>query len=331
MSILPIYKCPTKILLIDDNKRYLENLHINLEKSDHTYSLFNNPLDALEYLNIQYEPDYWTDRFITQSSNPCRSYEEWNLNFQLYHLPLEIYNPKRFEQISCIVVDYSMPGMNGIELCRKIKNPFIKKILLTGDADEQIAVEAFNSGIIDYFIPKATPLVYQKLDDAIKRLSIKYFVDLSSTAYNIVVRNNLNTSALIESNFSKLLRHNIKKYNIVEYYLFESFGCYIMLDAKGKSYGFFIYPESDIKDVLDDIKETSSWRDFFNSSPKIMCYHKMKEPNFPQEEEKKKYLQKATLFDGENNKYYWVITDKNLDIEKNKIVSFSDFKGKFYN
>lgn len=54
-------------------------------------------------------------------------------------------------QIDCIVCDYGMPEMNGIELCRRIREtsdvPFI---IYTGRGSEEVASVAFDAGADDY-------------------------------------------------------------------------------------------------------------------------------------------------------------------------------------
>ena len=52
-----------------------------------------------------------------------------------------------------IITDYDMPGMNGLELLKQIKefNREIPVIFYTGQGSEQIAREAFVNGAVDYF------------------------------------------------------------------------------------------------------------------------------------------------------------------------------------
>jgi CheY-like chemotaxis protein len=45
-----------------------------------------------------------------------------------------------------LVVDYSMPQMNGVEVCEALRHLPCKKILFTGAADEKVAVERLQSG-----------------------------------------------------------------------------------------------------------------------------------------------------------------------------------------
>ena len=53
---------------------------------------------------------------------------------------------------SCIVSDIRMPGMNGIELIRKLKSEKLNcpVILITGHGDVALAVEAMKAGAIDF-------------------------------------------------------------------------------------------------------------------------------------------------------------------------------------
>ena len=53
---------------------------------------------------------------------------------------------------SCIVSDIRMPGMNGIELVRKLKDegPNCPVILITGHGDVALAVEAMKAGAVDF-------------------------------------------------------------------------------------------------------------------------------------------------------------------------------------
>ena len=56
--------------------------------------------------------------------------------------------------VDCIVSDYEMPGMNGLEFLQTIQDhheevPFI---LLTGRGDEEVASEAIASGVSDYLL-----------------------------------------------------------------------------------------------------------------------------------------------------------------------------------
>ena len=58
-----------------------------------------------------------------------------------------------------VVSDMRMPGMNGIELLTRVKSlyPDTVRIMLTGNADQETAIEAVNSGRIFRFLTKPCP------------------------------------------------------------------------------------------------------------------------------------------------------------------------------
>lgn len=61
------------------------------------------------------------------------------------------------ENFDCVLIDYRMPGMNGLEGAEMIKQNSrseIPIVMLTGEGNEMIAVEALKNGIHDY-LPKS--------------------------------------------------------------------------------------------------------------------------------------------------------------------------------
>jgi PAS domain S-box-containing protein len=58
----------------------------------------------------------------------------------------------RNESIDCIVSDYDMPTMDGLELLTEVraKDPDFPFILFTGKGSEEIAAEAISNGVTDY-------------------------------------------------------------------------------------------------------------------------------------------------------------------------------------
>jgi PAS domain S-box-containing protein len=56
------------------------------------------------------------------------------------------------KDVDCIIGDYKMPGMNGLELLEKCRetDPDIPFILFTSKGSEDVAMEAINAGVTDY-------------------------------------------------------------------------------------------------------------------------------------------------------------------------------------
>ena len=72
---------------------------------------------------------------------------------------------------ACIVSDIRMPGMNGIELVRKLKSDGVAcpVILITGHGDVAMAVEAMKAGAVDF--------IEKPFDDAVLLGAIRAALD----------------------------------------------------------------------------------------------------------------------------------------------------------
>lgn len=57
----------------------------------------------------------------------------------------------------CILLDYSLPGRNGVAVLEEIRkfNPFVAAVMLTGQGSEMVAVDVMKAGAQDYFVKGA--------------------------------------------------------------------------------------------------------------------------------------------------------------------------------
>src|SRR5690606_37938478 len=99
--------------------------------------------------------------------------------------------PERFDVISVIVVDFSMPTLTGVEfidqLRERVKNKFAKIIMATGEADHGLAVQLFNEKKIDKFFLKNEDGLEEKINAAINEMQKAYFLDLCTTLFSSIV------------------------------------------------------------------------------------------------------------------------------------------------
>ncbi len=80
---------------------------------------------------------------------------------------------KKTPDLALIVSDYRMPGMNGIEFLELVRtnNPDITRILLTGAADFEMALDAINKGHIFRFLlkPCSSEILFAALLDGLRQ------------------------------------------------------------------------------------------------------------------------------------------------------------------
>ncbi|NCX93890.1 MAG: response regulator [Gammaproteobacteria bacterium] len=118
---------PTTVLLVDDDQVALM-ANKGLISKYAVCKAFLSPMMADSYLKKTHLSDF-ADR--------CKKVRSPNINTHnqdlLSEIYKEIYNPARFQQISVAVLDYQMPGMNGLQLASLIRkrHPHIKILTRT--------------------------------------------------------------------------------------------------------------------------------------------------------------------------------------------------------
>ena len=168
-SLTPSFH-PTTACFIDDNESFMAGLALVLPA--HMSSVaFYDPVSALEYVNRHQEKPSLADRCF---SNAKQSREHL-FRLDTDQMEQETNIIERFDRLSVVIVDYSMPTLNGLQFCEQIRDPQVGKVLLTGVADEKMAVEAFNAGIIDRFISKSHPLASEHISEYSREMQRIYF------------------------------------------------------------------------------------------------------------------------------------------------------------
>ena len=242
VELLPYYH-PTTVAMVDDNQPFLQAFSLHLDERDSTI-LFSSPEACLTIINNRSQ--------MTPLDRRCLSWYEDGagdiIRLDLTLIEREISNLERFADISVVVVDYAMPQMDGLEFCRRIRNNRVKKVLLTGVADESIAVQAFNDGLIDRFLLKSDPDIINKINTVLHDLKQRYFREVSAGIQG--------TLALRSPEFMKdpvfiaWFRDLLSQTGAVEYYYVEDPPGMLLVDNDGGLKRLAVYTTQEIERVL---------------------------------------------------------------------------------
>ena len=93
-----------------------------------------------------------------------------DLIVETFNHPYEILERIKETHYDCILSEYTLPEMNGVELALKVKEfkdiPFV---LYTGRGSEEIVLEAFAAGVDGYVRKEADPEHYEKVAREIRK------------------------------------------------------------------------------------------------------------------------------------------------------------------
>ena len=162
---LAFHHRPGSVVLLDDVPEYLDMLADGLGRYWNVKT-FGSGADCINFL--QQEPPRWEADFWAQQ----QILEKWHGGQRLIPQILKYWADSldRYELTKVCVVDYLMPGMDGMEVLDELRGWPGYRVMLTGAFDNALAIEAFNSGLIDQFLLKHSVEFTQHLQDIVTAL-----------------------------------------------------------------------------------------------------------------------------------------------------------------
>lgn len=310
---------PTQVILIDDYSPFLNKMVKGLRHPFSTYIPFTDPFEAIELINHRSQK-----KVIEQIPSKTDSLVNGNLeSFEDL-----IYEKTRFEQISTIIVDYDMPGINGIEVCKQISSPHIQKILLTGAASDQLALQAFNDKTIDYFIHKTQPNLLDEIKKLIGLAQNKYFSSLFYPLTHSTTYEYLDTAGITDSAFIEFFHTFIKEKEICEYYLLDSVGTYLLLNEEGQPSILFLFDEVTLTGQIEMIPVAEQTKEIIqdlDNYKKAICYYEFEDSPSYNVSQWKDFLFPLHTIQG-NQPYYWAYAPTVPYLKTEDVISFKDYK-----
>lgn len=328
---ISICRYPTTIAAVDDNKSFLTQLKTRLMEVEGLPCIaFGEPQKALQFFNNDYTPNPFINHCLVQEEDSSPDHVVADLNVRAIHQ--EIYNPQRFAEITTLLVDYAMPGLDGLNFCRKLKGSMIKIIMLTGEAGKDIAVQAFNEGSIDRFIMKSEPDLLGVLIKTIRELQTDYFLRLSEIALNKISGFSEKRLAFLEDPvFVNFFHQLCYKHQVAEYYLMDNQGSFLFMNAAGEASWLAVANELQMHSyylLAEDDNAPAAILTALKNKQKIPYFHSEKD-FMVRPAEWQNYLHPAQTLSGKETYYYAYIDNPEIyqlhDDTHKKIISYQQY------
>ena|SRR3990167_2117340 len=241
-DLIPTCYFPSMVLFLDDGNDFLLNVVLQLDERV-AYRLFDMPIEALNFIsNYRYEFGLFSRHCLSEYQE-AQQHSNKTLQIDLAALHAEVYNPYRFSELSVLVVDIAARDMGGLAFCRRIENRMIKKILLINREDEACAKQALDEGSIDCYIYKNEFHLVDLIKKNIERLQWCYFLGMSAMVARLLPVEL--PVCLRDQAFEKFFTRFREKKGIIEYYLIDNAGGFLMLDEDAYANILIIKPEED--------------------------------------------------------------------------------------
>lgn len=252
-KLIPVMYWPAAIVFIDDEAEFLETATA-LFLRNKTYA-FSEPKQGVQFINEHSHQVSLEKEFDCNEEDEAKDYL---IYLELQSIHKKIHKPERFEELSVLIIDFKMPQGNGLSFIGQVDNPYIKKVLLTGVANNDQAVDAFNSGKIDRYVKKLAKDSDLLLKQYVQELQENYFGDASKTLLDELpdLAKTLQAPKVIE-----FFNHFISTHKIKEFYLLEETGSFLMHAYDGSQSILCLQTKAARQDVIgalnlrDDVTE----------------------------------------------------------------------------
>lgn len=242
-SFFSCYCYPTTIICVDDDVHFLKWLKSFFEAYNQT-KVFHDPFSALQ--------------FLKDHENTALKQVTFNINHidqSIHALHEVIYSQNRFQDISTVIVDYYMPGMDGVDFCHELKGRAYQKIMLTGEADQALAVSAFNAGLIDQFIMKGQEDALKKIQRLSYKMQRQFFINRTFPLTMPLLKFNPDIFAYyLDATCCEALYTLLEEMSVREFYLFNEEGDYLLIDEDHSLWWLTVKTQKACEDLIREAK-----------------------------------------------------------------------------
>ncbi len=152
-------------------------------------------------------------------------------------------------------------------------------------------------------------------------------LNLSRTFSDIISASNEPITCLDGPAFIQLFNEIINQYHIIEFYLLDNHGSFLLLDENAKPVWLLIKDDETLNDLAEfaELSGAGKIADMLTSRNNIPYFYS-KEDFSTGPAMWDKYMHSAKVLEGKKRYFYSILTDTPLySLEKNNIVSYKEF------
>lgn len=195
----------------------------------------------------------WRNDWISTSLSE-NNYDNLTIEVQIPKIIDTVLNPLRFDRVTTIIVDYKMPGLDGLKFLEKMAEISAKRILLTNVADTHIAIDAIENGLIDSYIKKHDSNMLKKLKYNIDKHRLAFFREKSAFIWHSLSIFS-GESEKNQRSYCDLIESIHRQYRVTEYYLIDQNGSYRFFNDDGEQIDLIIKTKEQLEADLDTFQE----------------------------------------------------------------------------
>lgn len=242
---IPVVHFPLKLVFVDDTPN---SLYKDFE-GKYRCAIANSADEALSLINNI--PNFNYNLFTYEDSEKHlqlgNHFTQFSLNVS--NILKLVESKDKYNNIGIIITDYAMGQKNGLELCKEIKNKYIKKILLTGQLDVSKGIDAMNKQIIDRYMNKDSDSIAQDLKEYVEVLHTVYFNQLFSINNDVLLNSDLRV--LDDCDYIELFEKILHEQKIKEFYLIDPKGNFLMINDVNEKFVFNFHTNKSLNEFIE--------------------------------------------------------------------------------
>jgi CheY-like chemotaxis protein len=210
---------PSSVVFVDDSADFLTGLQ-GVFRDRELNRFFTEPRAALDFMLSQ-------SRGVPQARIAGADYSQVEKGGANAFGRDALTDDTRFEEVAAVVVDYEMPDIDGIRFLSSINDAACTRVLLTGAAGDRQAINAFNAGLIDFYLRKSDAAMPEKLASMLAKAKRKHCQLRGCIGVHDV------GATYCDPRVVRLLEDWLETGRCVEYYWRPEQNAVLMFDAQG--------------------------------------------------------------------------------------------------